>query len=41
MIYEKIEDKNFKIPYEKKLLKEISKKKIDQVSIFEIEDKGL
>ena len=39
VIYEKIEDKNFKIPYEKKLLKEISKKKIDQVSIFEIEDK--
>ena len=39
VIYEKIEDKNFKIPYEKKLLKEINKKKIEQVSIFEIEDK--
>ena len=37
--YKKIEDKNFKIPYEKKLIKEISKRKIGQVSIFEIEDK--
>ena len=39
VVYEKIEDKNFKIPYEKKLIKEISKRKIGQVSIFEIEDK--
>ena len=29
-----------KISYEKKLLKEIYKKKIEQVSIFEIEDKN-
>ena len=40
VIYEKIEDKNFKISYEKKLLKEINKKKIELVSIFEIEDKN-
>ena len=37
VVYEKIEDKNFKIPYEKKLIKEIKERKIGQVSIFEIE----
>ena len=41
VIYEKIEDKNFKIPYEKKLLKEINKKKLTRFLYLKLRIKTL
>ena len=39
IIYKSIEDNDFKIDYIKKLNQTIKEKKINQVSLFEIEDK--
>ena len=41
VIYEKIEDKNFKISYEKKLIKEISKKKLTRFLYLRLRIKTL
>ena len=41
VIYEKIEDKNFKISYEKKLLKEIYKKKLSRFLYLKLRIKTL